>query len=139
MLPVFFSILLKTPSKAIPIDIFAIAYIDDVLVYSTLLSEHKKHVKLELAQIKFAGLRLDLTNSEFHVQEVTFLGLLVGKDGIRMDPKKIEGVQDWAVLQSVKDIQFFIGFVNFYCHFIKDFYKVAHQMMELTQKNASFL
>ena len=121
------------------LDIFATAYIDDILVYSNSLSEHKKHVKLILDRIRDAGLQLDIAKSEFHVQEVTFLGLLVGKDGIRMDPKKIEAVQDWAVPQSVKDIQSFIGFANFYRRFIKDFSKVTWPMIDLTRKNTHFL
>lgn len=83
------------------LDIFATAYINDILVYSNLLSEHKKHVKLVLERIKDAGLQLDITKSEFHVEEVTFLGLLIGKNGIRINPKKIEAVQDWAVPRSV--------------------------------------
>lgn len=74
------------------LDIFTTAYIDDILVYSNSLSEHKKHVKLILDRIRDAGLQLDIAMSKFHIQEVTFLGLLVGKDDIRMDPKKIETV-----------------------------------------------
>lgn len=74
------------------LDIFATAYIDDILVYSNSLPEHRKHVGLVLDRMREAGLQLDISKSEFHVQEVIFLGLLVGKDGIRMDPKKIEAI-----------------------------------------------
>ena len=62
------------------LDIFATAYIDDVLIYSNLLPEHKKHVKLVLNRMRDAGLQLDTVKSKFHVQEVIFLRLLVGKD-----------------------------------------------------------
>ncbi len=86
-----------------------------------------------------AGLRLDITKSKFHVQKVTFLGLLVSKGSIQIDSKKIEAVQDWAVPKSVKDIQLFILFANFYRRFIKNFCKVTWPMMELTWKNTSFI
>ncbi len=76
------------------LDIFATAYIDDVLIYMTFLSEHKKLVKLVLDRIKVVGLKLDITKSESNIQEVTFLELFVGKDGIQMNPKKIKAVQD---------------------------------------------
>ncbi len=120
------------------LDIFATAYIDDILVYSNSLSEHKKHVELVIDRMKDACLRLDIGKSEFHVQKITFLGLLIGKNAIQMDPKKIKAVHDWAVPQSVKDIQSFVGFANFYRRFIRDFSRVARLMMELTRKNASF-
>ena len=76
------------------LDIFATTYIDDVLVYNTLLSEHKKHIKLVLDRMKIASLYLDIIQSEFHVQEAILLGLFVDKNGIQMDPKKIEAVQN---------------------------------------------
>ena len=68
-----------------------------------------------------AELQLDISKSEFHVQEVVFLGLLVGKDGIRMDPKKIEAIQEWKTPRSMRDVQPFVGFANFYRRFIQDF------------------
>ena len=88
--------------------------------------------------MQVAGRELDIIKSEFHVQEVTFFGLLAGKYNIQIDPKKIEAVQDWAVTQSVKDIQSFIGFADFYRRFIKVFSKVACPMMELTRKTLPF-
>ena len=121
------------------LDIFATAYINNILVYSNSLSEHKKHVKLILDWIRHAELQLNIAKSKFHVQEVTFLRLFVGKNGIQMDPKKIEAVQDWAVLQSVKDIQSFIGLANFYQRFIKDFSKVTRSIIDLIRKNKHFL
>lgn len=121
------------------LDIFVTAYIDDILVYSNSLPEHKIHVKLVLDRLSLAGLQLDISKSEFHVQEVTFLGLLVGKDGIQMDPKKIEALKEWEQPRSVRNIQSIIGFANFYRRFIKDFSKVIQPMMELTRKNTPFL
>ncbi len=76
------------------LDIFATTYIDDVLVYYTLLSKHKKHIKLVLDRMKIASLHLDIIQSEFHVQEAILLVLFVDKNGIQIDSKKIEAVQD---------------------------------------------
>ncbi len=121
------------------LDIFATAYIDDILVYSNSLPEHRKHVGLVLDRMREAGLQLDISKSEFHVQEVIFLGLLVGKDGIRMDPKKIEAIQEWKTPRSIRDVQSFIGFANFYRRFIRDFSAVIRPMMQLTRKDTPFI
>ena len=103
------------------LDIFAIAYIDDILVYSNSLSKYKKHVGLVLDRMREARLQLDISRSEFHIQEVIFLSLLDRKDGIRMDPKKIEVIQELKTPRSMRDVQLFVGFANFYRRFIQNF------------------
>jgi hypothetical protein len=59
------------------------------------------------------------------VREVDFLGVIIGPDGIKMDPSKLEAVRKWPTPANMKDIQKFIGFANYYRRFIKDFAKVA--------------
>lgn len=72
------------------LDIFCTAYIDDMLVYSNSLSEHRKHVDAVLQALMEAGLQLDIKKCEFEVQEVTYLGMIVSTSGVKMDPKKVE-------------------------------------------------
>src|SRR6202453_3207540 len=66
---------------------------------------------------------------------VKFLGLIISEEGIRMDPKKVEGVQNWPRPKKVKEVQAFLGFANFYRHFVKDFAKIATPLNCLTQKD----
>ena len=94
------------------LDIFCTAYIDDILIYSNSLKEHKDHVRKVLMALQKAGLQLDISKCEFHVTETIYLGLIISKDGIRMDPKKIETIQNWNTPENLKDVQAFIGFAN---------------------------
>ena len=71
------------------LDKFASAYLDDILIYSESLDEHRQHVQKVLKKLRAAGLQVDIEKCEFHVSETKFLGLIVGRDGVRMDPEKI--------------------------------------------------
>jgi hypothetical protein len=63
------------------------------------------------------------------------LGVIIRDGKIRMDPIKVEGVQQWATLRNVKDVQSFLGFLNFYQHFIKGFGDYAKPFTRLTRKD----
>ena len=101
------------------LDIFCSAYIDDILVFSDTLEEHRAHVKSVLHAISEAGLKLDIKKSEFEVQEVTYIGMIISTSGVRMDPEKVSCIVNWQKCSNVKDVQGFLGFSNFYRIFIK--------------------
>jgi hypothetical protein len=92
-----------------------------------------------LQRLREFGLQADIAKCEFHVQEVKYLGLIVGTGGIRMDPSKVSAVVDWPRPANVKDVQSFLGFANFYRRFIKDFAKMASPLTKLTKKNIPFV
>src|SRR5258708_2902645 len=71
---------------------------------------------------------------KFEHREVDYLGLVISKDHVAMDPVKVQGVTDWPQPVKVKDVQSFIGFMNFYQRFICDFSKIARPLHALTQK-----
>jgi RNase H-like domain found in reverse transcriptase/Integrase zinc binding domain/Reverse transcriptase (RNA-dependent DNA polymerase) len=71
------------------LDDFLVVYLDDLLIYSPDLKEHTKHVRMVLERLKEAGLFLKQSKRQFHVQEVEFLGFIVGKNGVRMDLAKV--------------------------------------------------
>jgi len=66
---------------------------------------------------------------------VDYLGLVISKDHVAMDPVKVQGVTDWPQPVKVKDVQSFIGFMNFYWRFICDFSEIACPLHVLTQKS----
>src|SRR6266436_7058890 len=72
---------------------------------------------------------------KFKHREVDYLGLIISKDCVVMDPIKVQGVMDWPQLTKVKDIQSFIGFVNFYQRFIQNFSEITHPLHTLTRKS----
>ena len=121
------------------LDIFCTAYIDDILIYSSSMNEHRNHMEKVLKAIKKAGLQLDISKCEFHVTETIYLGLIISKDGIKMDPKKIETIQNWNTPENLKDVRAFIGFANFYRRFIKGFSRLAGPLTALSKKKIPFV
>lgn len=120
------------------LDQFCSAYLDDILIYSKTKEEHLEHVRKVLLQLREAGLFAKISKCEFFVRKTKFLGLIVGEDGIQMDPDKVKTVREWPIPTSVTDVQAFIGFANFYRRFIRDFSKVILPLVQLTQKDVKF-
>jgi hypothetical protein len=100
------------------LDIFCIAYLDDVLIYSDNLTQHREHVKLILERMKEVGLTLKASKCEFHTYRTEYLGYIITPTGISMDPEKVKAVEEWKEPTNVKGVQSFLGFANFYSRFI---------------------
>jgi hypothetical protein len=116
------------------LDVFVTAFVDDILIYSETLEEHEKHVKEVLKRLREAGLQVSLSKCEFHKKETKFLGFIIGVDGIRVDPGKIRVIQEWEPPDTVRGIQSFLGFCNFYRRFIEEYSKIAKPLFALTKK-----
>jgi len=86
------------------LDQFLIIYLDNLLIYSDTLAEHKKHMRMVLECLQGAELCLKPSKYQFHVQEVTFLGFIVGQKGVQMDPTKIAAIMSWPMPESVHDV-----------------------------------
>jgi Reverse transcriptase (RNA-dependent DNA polymerase) len=74
------------------LDIFCTAYIDDILVYSNDLTSYRQHVRLIIKALQDAGLQLDIKKYKFEVIEITYLGIIVSTDSMRIDPTKITAI-----------------------------------------------
>ncbi|GKU10375.1 unnamed protein product, partial [Fusarium langsethiae] len=121
------------------LDIFCTAYLDDILIYSRTREEHVEQLKMVLEKLRAAGLFANPAKCEFMVTETKFLGLIVGRYGIRMDPAKIETVKNWQTPTCLTDVQAFTGFANFYRRFIRDFSKLTAPLNHLTKKDVPFV
>ena len=115
------------------LDKFAIAYLDDVLIYSKTLEEHELHVRTILDEFRKHKLYAKESKCEFFKSEVKFLGFIVGADGVKVDPAKIEAVKVWPVPKSITDVRSFLGFVGFYRKFIKNHSAVVAPISDLTK------
>jgi hypothetical protein len=121
------------------LDIFVTAYLDDVLVYSRgTLEEHIEHVKKVLRKLKECKLYLQPGKCEFHTKETDFLGFIISTEGVKMDPKKVQTVQEWPKPKTVKDVQSFLGFANYYRRFIKHYSRISAPLTEVTKKEKGF-
>ena len=76
------------------LDRFVLVYLDDILVYSKSLEEHKEHHDQVLAVLREHKLYAKPSKCKFYQEQVEYLGHLIGKNGISVDPNKVAAVQD---------------------------------------------
>lgn len=117
------------------LDVFVVVYLDDILVYSKTIEDHVQHVRKVLQALKEADLRIKPKKTEFYKQEVKFLGYIVSREGLKMDSKKIEAITSQLKPTTVKEVQSFLRFANFYRQFIAGYLQVATPLTNLTRKD----
>jgi hypothetical protein len=117
------------------LDIFCIAYLDDILIYSDDIETHRKHVKTILKRVEEVGLTLKASKCEFHTDRTEYLSYIIAPMGISMDPEKVKAVEEWREPTNVKGVQSSLGFANFYRRFIRDFSKITAPLTKLNRKH----
>jgi hypothetical protein len=110
---------------------WAIAFLDDLIVFSHTLEEHEERLRAALTRLRQFGLKLSPEKCSFFQCSVRYLGHIISKQGIRTDPAKIAAVSDWPRPQNMVQLRSYLGFVGFYRRFVKDFSKVARPLNEL--------
>ncbi|KAJ9552748.1 hypothetical protein OSB04_016793 [Centaurea solstitialis] len=121
------------------LDKSVIVFIDDILVYSKDEAEHERHLREVLNVLRAEKLYAKFSKCEFWLHEVQFLGHVVSRDGIKVDPAKIEAMMSWKSPTNPSEIRSFLGLAGYYRRFIQDFSKIASALTVLTKKNAKFL
>ncbi|WVZ52824.1 hypothetical protein U9M48_003844 [Paspalum notatum var. saurae] len=121
------------------LDKFVVVFIDDILIYSKMEEEHEEHFRLVLQKLREHKLYAKLSKCEFWLDQVPFLGHIVSKGGIMVDPSKISSVMDWKVPEVVKEVCGFLGLVGYYRRFIESFSKIAKPMTSLLEKGVPFI
>ncbi len=119
---------------------FCSAYVNDILIFTDKsLHQHWDHVQRVLLWLWEAGLQIDIDKCEFEVKSTKYLKFILKVEkSIQMNSQKIEAIMNWQVFRSVKRVQSFISFANFYWKFIKNFFNLIMLMMALIQKDMSF-
>ena len=112
---------------------WCIIYLDDVVVYAPTVKEHLKRLEGVFQKLKSAGLKLKLKSSkcELFKQSISYLEHVVSEEGVQTDPKKIAAVKEWERPHNVHTVRRFLGFVNYYRKFIKDYSKIARPLYNL--------
>ncbi len=110
---------------------FVIVYIDDILIYSRNLAEHRLHIKQVLEKLRHHHLYLKLEKCEFHTTSVTFLGYVIDQHGIQMYQRKVEAIRNWPQPATIKELQRFLGFANFYRRFIHNYSLLSSPLTSL--------
>ncbi|GJZ61820.1 putative reverse transcriptase domain-containing protein [Tanacetum coccineum] len=101
--------------------------------------EHEVHLKTILDLLKKEKLYAKFSKCEFWLKEVQFLGHVVNRDGIHVDPSKVESVKNWKIPESSTEIRSFLGLAGYYRRFIENFSKIAKPLTLLTQKNKTYV
>ena len=120
------------------LDVFLAGLLDDMIIYSPSPEEHVPHVRAILALLRENKLYAMLEKCQFHTDTIDFLGYRVSPAGVGMDPEKVASLLDWPTPQSVKEVQSFLGFANFYRRFIDGYSTMACPLTSLTRKGAKF-
>ena len=117
------------------LDVFIIAYLDDILVYSNILEDYQLYISRILEYLEEKDLRLNPGKYKFYKKEVNFLGFIIGRNGICINPVKIKAVKEQDTPTNVKEIKSFIGFMNYNRKFIRNYLKRVTPLTNLTKDN----
>ena len=121
------------------LDRFVIVFIDDILIFSKSMEEHEEHLRNVFQILMEKKLYAKFKRCEFWLDQVVFLGHVISKAEISVDPSKVEAVVDWARPTNVSEIRSFLGLTSYYRRFVEVFSRIAAPLTQLTRKNAKFV
>ena len=113
-------------------------FIDDILIYSRSREEHAEHLRLILQRLREQKLYGKFSKCEFWLKEVAFLGHVISKEGVAVDPQKISAITAWEAPKTVTEIRSFLGLAGYYRRFVDKFSTLAAPMTQLLCKGAKF-
>ena len=109
-------------------------HLDDFLIFTKMLLEHQNIMQRVLECLQEHKLYLKPEKCKFEWRRIEYLRVIVSEGQVEMDPVKVSGVAEWPTPWN-KEVQSFVGFVNFYQRFIKDFSHHARALFNLTKKD----
>ena len=113
-------------------------FFDDIIIYSKSLEEHKCHLKAVFQELRDNKLYVNGKKSEFFLQDIHYLGHIISKDGIRMDPEKLKIIEEWPQPRNLHEERSFIGMCSYYRTFIEKFSIIVGPLHNLTKKKVKF-
>jgi hypothetical protein len=115
-----------------PLSKFVLVYLDDVLIFSRDPEEHLSHLRQVLNLLRQHKLYAKLSKCEFNKPELRFLGHVIGREGIAVDPSKIDVIRKWPVPKDVSELRAFLGLCNYFRRFVHGYSKIAGPLTALT-------
>ena len=132
--PAMFQVIMNDLLRDLVVEEKVAVFIDDVIVATETEERHNEIVEEVLRRLEENGLFVKPEKCVWKVREVGFLGVIIGKDRVRMEREKVQGVVEWLVPKDVKNVQKFLGLANYYRWFVKDFAKIARPLHEVMRK-----
>lgn len=101
------------------LDKFVLVFIDDILIYSQNIKEHEEHLRIVLQTVWEHQLYGKFSKCDFYKDQIQYLGHIITKEGIVVDPEKIKTIMEWPTPKDVADIRSFMGLAGYYPRFIE--------------------
>jgi hypothetical protein len=120
------------------LDRFVMVFINDILIYSKNDSDPEEHLRMVLQKLRDNQLYAKFSKCEFWLDEVPFLGHIISKGGISVDPIKVTEIVGWKIPKTVTEVRSFLGLAGYYRRFIEGFSKIAKPMASLLEKGKEF-
>jgi len=113
-----------------------LVFFNDILIYSKTWQEHVAHVDQTIQILREHRLYAKKYKYSFGKQEIDYLGHIISKKGVKVDPHKITDMQNWPVPTTLKSLQGFLGLIGYYMKFVKYYGKIVAPLTMLLKKNA---
>eukprot|EP00253_Pinus_taeda_P031631 PITA_31631 len=120
------------------LDKFVLMFIDDILIYSRNVKEREEHLRLVLQTLHEHQLYTKYSKCDFYKEQIQYLGHIITKEGIAVDPEKIRTIMEWPIPKDVADIRSFMGLEGYYRQFVEGFSRVAYPITSLQKKGKIF-
>ena len=117
---------------------YAMAYLDDILIYSDSFENHLKHIEDIFQQLEKADLCLNKKKCHFVKKEIEYLGHIVSPKGLRPNTEKVRAIQTLDAPTTVKGVRSYLGLAGYYRNFIPKFSSISRPLTKLTRKNTRF-
>lgn len=114
-------------------------FMDDILIYSPTLEEHKKHLQMVFHILQENKLFVKSTKCSFAQPQLEYLGHVISAAGVATDGSKIQAVQDWPTPTTLKQLRGFLGLSGYYRKFIQQYGTMSKPLTELLKKNTPFV
>ena len=111
---------------------WCIIYLDDIIIHSRTPEEHLIRLEGIFQGLRAAGLKLKPSKCAFFRDRIAYLGHIVSKEGIEVDPSKITAIQKWPKPKTVTDVRSFLGFMNYYRKFMHQYAQISKPLNDLT-------
>ncbi|MBW0492235.1 hypothetical protein O181_031950 [Austropuccinia psidii MF-1] len=121
------------------LDILAVAYLHDIMVFSSSEKEHVKHVACVLRRLWDNNLFSKASKCVFHASSGEYLGYVVSSDGLNMNSSTAQQILNWPQPNNIKALQSLLFFANFYCYLIKNYSKNITAFTSLLKKYSPFI
>ena len=118
------------------LDKSVVIYLDDILIFSRTWEDHLRDVGAVLERLRSSQLYAKMSKCEFGKESVEFLGHVVSNEGVSVDAKKVEAIQQWPVPTNIHDLRAFLGLANYYRRFVLNYSKLALPLTRMLKKGA---